>query len=345
VLKNNPNSSLWADVLALPGEPPQISTPSNAFPSAVPSGNKRIYRLADNKWVTRDIAALDFLLGIPLQREAEIVNNGWSLLKKQQYGGEGDSKDFSDVGAFLARNVPQQQRWWEKWIRQTQGGAHPSAAAMNPVTASEMLERPTQEEKGGGTMLNRNSNPLTASKNLLNYAPPGRRLEGDRATLIRVPVTTRELATKQKSVARAAELREWEMRTAHGLTTPSQAPLLDGRIFFSSGGGYPMAVFSLLRYEPRKEEAALRRQKLEARGGGGSQYVIPQRDWRGVSYRALLPRAIVKDHNFNRFVGTQHQDDDDTVGSKSSDESDIYIPGLLDDPGYVILPELNVLEK
>ena len=33
-----------------------------------------------------------------------------------------------------------------------------------------------------------------------------------------------------------------------------------------------------------KEEAAFRRRKLEAIGGGGSQFVLPSRDWRGISY-------------------------------------------------------------
>ena len=32
-----------------------------------------------------------------------------------------------------------------------------------------------------------------------------------------------------------------------------------------------------------KEEAAFRRRKLEAIGGGGSQFVLPNRDWRGIS--------------------------------------------------------------
>jgi hypothetical protein len=327
-----------------------------AAAASAPTG-KRIYRLSDNKLVTRDIAALDFLLGIPLEQESDIVNAGWSLLQKQEHndGSRSDSK---------ARNAAsyhhQQQRWWEKWIRASSAAGGPAGAAsaewgssslLHQVTASELLERPTREEKGTAAVRGDPAAAGTAAapgaaRNLLNYAPPGRRLEGDAAFAVKVPVTTREITTKQRSIARAAALREWELRTAHGLTSAHQPPLMDGRIFFSSGGSYPMAVFSLLRYEPRKEEAALRRQKLEARGGGGSQYVLPQRDWRGISYRALLPRTREKDHNFNRFLGTQHQhrhhrdsndSDDDTVASDSSDDSDVYVPGLLDDPEYVLL--------
>ena len=84
-----------------------------------------------------------------------------------------------------------------------------------------------------------------------------------------------------------------------------QPPLLDGRIYFSASGSYPMAVYSIIRYEPRKEEAIQRRQKLEAMGGGGSQFIISpaRRDWRGISYRALLPRTDEKEYKaFNRFL-------------------------------------------
>ena len=47
------------------------------------SANKRLYRAGENKWVTRDIASLDFLLGIPLAAEQEIVSTGWQLQLKR----------------------------------------------------------------------------------------------------------------------------------------------------------------------------------------------------------------------------------------------------------------------
>lgn len=63
-----------------------------------------------------------------------------------------------------------------------------------------------------------------------------------------------------------------------------------------------MAVFSVIKYEPKKEEENRRRQKIEAQGGGGSQFVMPRRDWRGVSYRALLPRVEKKNKAFNKII-------------------------------------------
>lgn len=43
-----------------------------------------------------------------------------------------------------------------------------------------------------------------------------------------------------------------------------------------------LALF-FVRIFAEKEEAAIRRRKLEAVGGGGSQFVLPNRDWRGIS--------------------------------------------------------------
>jgi hypothetical protein len=103
-----------------------------------------------------------------------------------------------------------------------------------------------------------------------------------------------------------------------------------------------MGIFSLIRYEPKREEAARRRQKLEELGGGGSQFVIPERDWRGTSYRALLPRVEQKNKSFHRLLHRNRQDKEDETGSDcdsemstSSDESDEYGPGFLDDPEMV----------
>ncbi len=63
-----------------------------------------------------------------------------------------------------------------------------------------------------------------------------------------------------------------------------------------------MAVFSVIKYEPKKEEETRRRQRLEAAGGGGSKFVMPSRDWRGVSYRELLPRVERKNKVFNKMI-------------------------------------------
>ena len=490
-----------------------------------------------NKWVTRDIAALDFLLGIPLEAEAQIVHRGWLLQQKQHWdkqqhydhtdNNENDDDDDDDENDNHPHHVPVRKyrgdaleppyealrmdqhqhhyyyssslssslpyhhhhhhhhhhrasnsssssahaaargRWWEQLVKPHLTHAAAAAGdlvssnnssstshartATNPTFTTDQLEGPTTEDKGLTVIQGGDTGPTTttttttasSSSNRKNavvtaaaaavsvYAPPGRRLEGDKAVYIQIPLTTKSM-TKQKSIARSAALREWERQTAHGrilaatttmttttstttTTTTStsttsntknhnhavgsgggggggggaplkagpqyQPPLLDGRIYFSASGSYPMAVYSIIRYEPRKEEAIQRRQKLEAMGGGGSQFIISpaRRDWRGISYRALLPRTDEKEYKaFNRFLhknkgkmrmgattttttgggslvpqsshmatmdtavgnGVDDDDDDDddndSVSSESTDDSDVYVPGLLDDPKMVL---------
>ena len=361
---------------------------SGAAPSALSAPSaKRLYR-SHNKWVTRDIAALDFLLGIPLETEAEIVHTGYLQQQRQHHddhhhgeGSENTNDTDLDKGPVAGdiRDAPAggRRRWWEKIVKSqhhnplssfymsnTEHGSSATALAgtvrsnQPGANATEQLEEPTKAEKGGSDGLGEDTQqrqtklPLggkTAGPLVPIYAP-GRRLEGDAAVHIQIPLTTTTI-TKQRSIARQAALREWELQTAHGLNS-NHPPMLDNRIFFSALGGYPMSVFSMIRYEPKKEEAALRRQKLEARGGGGSQFVIPPRDWRGISYRALLPRARESEKEnkaFNRFLRREHHpesesgDDSSSTSSSSSDESDAYVPGLLDDPEMVLGRHRNVM--
>lgn len=262
------------------------------------SKNNRQYRIASNKFVARDLAALDFMLNIPLASEQESVTQGYSTWQRRHEYSEEDVLNIAPKG-----------QWWEKWVKRRD---HMDDNTLEP------LEQPSQQ--------------------------PGRRLDGLDPVKVQIPLTT-ATRTKQRSIARQAALREWELETAHGLG--SRQAMLDGRLFFSAKGAYPMGVFSVIRYEPRKEEAALRRQKLEARGGGGSSFVIPARDWRGISYRALLPRrqAPATEKQFNRFLRSKEDDEDsdDTIGSSSSEDSDEYEPGLLDDPEMTLGRHRNVM--
>ncbi|GKY92595.1 hypothetical protein MPSEU_000229600 [Mayamaea pseudoterrestris] len=376
---------------------PFVAAPTSSITQQQPpQANKRLYRVAENKWVTRDIAALDFLLNIPLQAEAKIVRDGYLQQTKQQE--EYESTSSSDENnhrssdhRILARSRSKQEhnrqasilkpgdfqgKWWEKWITGSLLQRHGRHYNNNPSNSSHhnssetsiqqhlLLEGPTRRDK--------------IQPSSLTYTP-GRRLEGDDAIRISVPVTTSSL-TKQRTIARMAALREWEKQTAHGGTvkttvassgavskTPAntssssvrdyQPPLLDGRLFFSASGSYPVSLMSIVRYEPKREEAQLRRLKLEACGGGGSEFRIPSRgDWRGISYRSLLPRKEYKEHEkhhgaFNRFVlrkngdneddSENDYDDDDT--SLSSEDSDVYVPGILDDPDMVLGRHRNVM--
>ena len=289
-------------------------------------------------------------------------------------------------------------RWWERVINKGEivaGGRDTAAARRARLELEEKeLERPSEEHTGtssattpegtpaqGGVGMRSALHPTPSQQTLSTPATaprvaPGRRLEGQEATVVKIPrdvLTVEMLMTNRTGVARQAAVREWEIRTAHGLEQGDgydehRQGLLDGRAFLSASASYPAGVFSVIKYEPRKEEAARRRKKLEERGGGGTQFVMPERDWRGISYRALLPRVHKKNRGFRRTLqerrrsnqreacrrmsGTERHsatttvassgdetsvDHDDTVSmsSSSSEDSDGYVPGFVDDPDMV----------
>jgi hypothetical protein len=360
------------------------------------------------KWVTREIAALEFLLGIPLEAEQEIVRKGWmqqqGIAEDQSRTAEEEEEKVELLeppthqlsahnSSQLATNHSHHGRWWEKWINNPkQPGSGVDFISRRSRVEYDELEQPHElglSADGTSTMKDA-AQPKTVSVPVVHA--PGRRLQGDEASKIQIPIAKEAtVITKQKNIARMAFTREWEIKVAHGIgdisnkepakvPNPSKKqvrpPMLDGRLFFSAGESYPVQVFSLLRYEPKKEEAARRRQKLEARGGGGTQFfIMPIRDWRGISYRALLParpHSIRRPKNveailrFDRFASSSSNDLDKMMKSTSgdnleqstdldldglhdgdtndeSDEEDTYIVGLLDDPDMVQGRHRNVM--
>eukprot|EP00814_Leptocylindrus_danicus_P006195 CAMPEP_0116006350 /NCGR_PEP_ID=MMETSP0321-20121206/1681_1 /TAXON_ID=163516 /ORGANISM="Leptocylindrus danicus var. danicus, Strain B650" /LENGTH=890 /DNA_ID=CAMNT_0003474897 /DNA_START=161 /DNA_END=2833 /DNA_ORIENTATION=- len=184
---------------------------------------------------------------------------------------------------------------------------------------------------------------------------PGRRLEGLDATYIRPPKRLPRLKVMQqtsqlKESKRNASVREWEVQVAWGFGMNHKgngnSGLLNGRAFFSCDGSYPIGVFSVIKYEPAREAAQRRRKKIEQMGGGGSQFIAPARDWRGISYAELLRRGrkLKKPDYFmdsSNHGRSSSLDDDElsetsSVSSQSSsDAPDHYVPGFLDDPDMV----------
>jgi hypothetical protein len=360
----------------------------------------RTYRIsttggATNKWVTRELAALDFLLNIPMESEQTIIHNGWLL--QQQHDEFYEQRGNSIPRVLAGRNTPGMEemleeakqpedeavlepppsshggRWWEKLVgdslissnkRSTkEGGEAALDPSGDPQALGEGPLQPPQSNNNNNDMDQKGTNTTTSTnKDDLQVVPlsvPSRRLDGDEAFFVQIPLKV-DTMTRQRSIARQAAIREWEKVVAYGVIRDAnnvrhrqQPPMLDGRMFFSAAGSYPVGVFSVLRYEKRKEEEARLRQKLEARGGGGTQFAVPERDWRGTSYRALLPRVAKHHSSFHRSL-QQHKkkrqtskdhdgddsdddnDDDSSVSSTSSSEaSDTYVPGFLDDPEMI----------
>jgi len=392
-------------------------------PNSAPTRLKAYKSNSRSKWVNREIAALEFLLGIPLEAEQDIVRKGW--MQQQGIVEDIDGKPleedeikedileppvphvFSGSRSTQLSTHSHQGRWWEKWITNHPRGPQ-GVGDMNSrrrQIEDEELEQPDELRATAGSLINPDNN--TSSENPHDEQPvvvhvvhaPGRRLQGYEPTKISIPIRDEAttVITRQKSIAQISYMREWEIRVAHGIgNTPNEnpikapvpshmqvrPPMLDGRLFFSAGESYPIGVFSLLRYEPKKEEAARQRQKLEARGGGGTQFfIMPVRDWRGISYRALLPPRSSKRQNktynsllmFDRFASStpdaldrakskkekvgrsgdeldlDDDDDDDDDDDEDDDEDEIdeeedtYVVGLLDDPEMVQGRHRNVM--
>ena len=357
-------SSSLDDIGSAFNKPPSFASSTSEFNSnssnshinnhkASSTQARRLYTAANKSLsVARELAALDFLVGIPLEAEGEIVREGWQKERRIEKEVKTDDSDISEQGFPEDTLTSLQGKWWEKWIKDDPAHSSPDQSKAMADRDNAELERP---EAG-----DRHVDTKATSASVWQAYAPGRRLEGDDAILVRIPVTTKTL-TKQRTIARVAALREWESQTASGIAdgTRNNPPLADGRLFFSAAGAYPVGVFSLIRYEPRKEEQQLRRQKLEALGGGGTQFVAPSRDWRGVSYRCLLPRKRQNHSNFfDRFrseesdqgfiekfkrESSEGADDDISTSSSSSDDWDDYSPDLLDDPEMKLGRHRNVI--
>ncbi|CCI43952.1 unnamed protein product [Albugo candida] len=129
----------------------------------------------------------------------------------------------------------------------------------------------------------------------------GRRLPGNHATWVKVPAQFRyRLATKY--CVSSAIVRRWE-------DVQNQRGLLESRIFFSSGGGYPVAYDG--------NETAARRKRTQSVSNPEDRCY----DWRGKAYFRLLHATWSK--------CDQDRDAQDThpVGT-------CYIPNYLDDPEF-----------
>lgn len=288
--------------------------------------------------------------------------------------------------------------WWDRLVRNDKrffSAANQQARRREQLELEEKeLERPTESpsfammnSSGGGNAGGNNGVSFADNNIALTSTPnsrtsagvPGRRLDGRDAITITVPEEFRARPNPSRTVARKAAVREWEIRVAYGgggshsNSTPRKA-LLDGRCFFATKKSYPVAVFSTIKYEPKKEETLRRRRMLEEMGGGGTHFVLPERDWRGISYRALLPQDN-KQHDkalaFNRLLGSNtsptekmkrrrkkkkssspydntssssDEDNNDTSSVSSSGSEDPGYPlGFLDDPEMRFGRNKNVL--
>ena len=310
-----------------------VGNNENAVVEKDTTSNNHHATLESFLWATREIAALDFLMNVPLKAEREIVRAGLSgerwqrkqarkdldtsaftkdvlISSASQYETQhadeenirhlssfditGTSYVDSDTNTTTTGSVSvftplpmssiehrNQGRWWDKLVLKDKRFFSAANQQMQRRIESEMeekeLERPT--ESPSLAMMSPIA-PRTSAVSAMSGGVPGRRLDGRDAPSVSIPNEFR--CRPPKTVARQAAVREWEIKVAwHGVTVEgaNSNALLDARVFFSAKKSYPVAIFSTIKYEPQKEAAARRRKKLEELGGGGMQFVLPERDW------------------------------------------------------------------
>lgn len=202
-----------------------------------------------HKFTTRHLAALDFLLNVPLKNEVHIIEHGTNMNKrKKQHESQGDNNDEYDESETELKGSLS--------LTETEG-------------ATPLITTYLQKDDGA------------------THAP-GKKLQGRAAVNARVPLQFRYQLSRPTGPS--ALVRQWEDSLLRGQCTgvgqPPQ-PLLESRVFCSRVRGYPTAVFSVVKYAP-EEEAKRQEARRTEDTRGLDIFVLPQRDWRGVSYTPLL---------------------------------------------------------
>ncbi|CAM9317546.1 unnamed protein product, partial [Discosporangium mesarthrocarpum] len=307
---------------------------------------QRIFTIGrTTKWVTREMAALDFLMDIPMRNEQAIRLQASRLALgvagNGDLGGGGEDRTGNRTPESLTDEEGLSES--ELLLNRIKGEgpmehpakARPHRASNDSNSDSDVLDQPVagkMEAVGrGGRVRHRGGG--------INSPAPGRRLQGRSAVHVRVPANIRHRQDRMPGPD-AAEVRQWEQRLTQ------QERLLEGRLFLSCSKGYPVSIATVLRYQPEEEEARRVRQKwIDERGAEAFQ--VPRRDWRGFSYAHLLQNRCTGGVGVGvpqgATVGAPVAVGSVAHGSSGADgeghappeEELLYEPGHLDDPEMV----------
>ncbi|CAM9972219.1 unnamed protein product, partial [Ascophyllum nodosum] len=231
----------------------QPSFPARRRLRIYPTGNRT------SKWVTREIAALQFLTGIRMRNEADIrARDGGGISASI-----GEDLFHASSGARAAGLGRGRLR-----VGFTPGGGEFAVpeGGRAPEEDSDSdegwLDQPSAGAGGGDegarlTGATKRVNTAVAGRwmpGLGSPAAPARRLRGREALHVRIPPTFRHHMQSLLGHG-AAVVRQWEQELTQ------QERLLEGRLFFSCSKGYPVAVSSVIHYKPKEEEDRRMHQK------------------------------------------------------------------------------------
>eukprot|EP01036_Dinobryon_divergens_P025959 gene25959-34559_t len=235
---------------------------------------------------TRHLAALDFLLNIPMQRERAI----------RQTGAQNALKAKSLDENVIVHNMIE----------------HEDALYEDTMTG----------------IANVNTEDAYISSHMDSAA--GKKLKGPPVTVTSLPIHFRY--SMQRISDQSALVRQWEEQVLNkgGLVRNASnqvaQPILASRIFFSRAQSYPCAVFSVVKYDAGEEKAKIKKMKADDQKGL-EVFDLPQRDWRGFSYKPLF-KPVNEDRSWIDF-----------------EHGYICEPNLVDDPELIHGSHRYVLPK
>lgn len=209
------------------------------------------------KFTTRHLAALNFLLAVPMQREVELREAGLKFSARVHF----EKSEESDNQETNIRSSMQEE-----------DGESAATSATLPENIGSYMRA-----KGSHA-------PVDAA---------GIKLKGPIVHAVHHSTQFRYCFNHLSE--QSAISRSWEEGVLNASSGPnsSVAPvsskigLLSNRLFMCRARNYPNAVLSIVRYDAGEEKAKL--EKLKADDTKGLEvFRLPERDWRGCSYSSLF---------------------------------------------------------
>lgn len=265
------------------------------------------------KYTTRHLAALDFLLHIPMSREAEIRHTGKLNASKVQ--------QMEDTDEMLDQ---------ERLDEEEGGSDHDKNSGPNNNTNTSTLP---QQGNNNTSTLNTDVNNAEELYIATMAEFAGKKLKGPSSQVIKYPANIRYQLSR--ITEQSALCRQWEDTLLNKPSSPTLLPsseshnnsLVEGRLFFSRARSYPMMVCSIIKYDAGEEKARIEKMKADDQKGL-EVYELPHRDWRGFSYKPLFKQL-----------------QEERSGEYFFEQGYLYDPNSLDDPSMLYGSHRYVLQR
>jgi hypothetical protein len=200
------------------------------------------------KYTTRHLAALDFLLNIPMQKETSIRLAGLEIARKQRM----------EETEGLDTNVPREDE------EDTQRGGH-----LSPTVHLQPDDFLASQSEAAGKKL---QGPMAAVGKYPHHL---------RYYMQKTSVQSALYRQWEDTLLDKVPVSHFDN---HAVRNPS---VLDSRVFISRARSYPTMVFSIIQFDAKEEKARQEKLRGDDQKAL-KVYELPHRDWRGFSYKPLF---------------------------------------------------------